>query len=157
LYLLIVGLVLARLLLRPVEASRLIPAYWVFMGAGMITVLAAARLRSLPHVLVSRSFLADTSMVLWLFCTWLIPLILALGVWRHLLRRVSLAYETGLWSLVFPVAMYGLASHETGRAIGIRWMTVLGASESWVAAAVWAVVFVAMLGSLAQGTGAAHR
>ncbi|MFC7512225.1 hypothetical protein ACFQV4_25930 [Streptomyces thermocarboxydus] len=51
----------------------------------------------------------------WSFCTWLIPLLLALGVWRHVLHRVPLHYETSLWSMVFPVGMYGVASRELER------------------------------------------
>ena len=61
-----------------------------------------------------RGVVAGLSVVLWAFGTWLIPLLLALGAWRHLLRRVPLAYEPGLWSIVFPVGMYGVASRELG-------------------------------------------
>ncbi|MFJ9591104.1 hypothetical protein [Streptomyces acidicola] len=39
---------------------------------------------------------------LWENC---LPLLLALGVWRHVLRRVPLRYELGWWNLVFPVGM----------------------------------------------------
>ncbi|MFF3911057.1 hypothetical protein ACFYZJ_35070 [Streptomyces sp. NPDC001848] len=45
-----------------------------------------------------------------------IPLLLALGVWRHALRRIPLRYELGWWNLVFPVGMYAVTTHELGRA-----------------------------------------
>ncbi|WP_063753661.1 tellurite resistance/C4-dicarboxylate transporter family protein [Kutzneria sp. 744] len=116
LYLLLAALGLARLLTQPVRSAELIPPYWVFMGAAAITVLAGARLLGLPDVarLLPHDVIAGVSMVLWSFCTWLIPLLLALGVWRHLVRRVSLRYESGLWSMVFPHGMYGVASDQLG-------------------------------------------
>lgn len=145
LYLLLAGLGLARLLVRPVAARELDAPYWVFMGAAAITVVAGAELLTRPHTLLSHTLFADASLVLWSFCTWLIPLLVALGVWRHLVRRVPLRYETALWSMVFPLGMYGVASVELGRADGIGWLTALGRGGTWVALAVWIVVFAAML------------
>ncbi len=84
-------------------------------------------------------------MVLWAFCSWLIPLLMALGVWRHVVRRVPLRYDSGLWSGVFPVGMYGVASARLGRATSTHWLVALGGGEAWVALAVWLVVFVAMV------------
>ncbi|MEW2492363.1 tellurite resistance/C4-dicarboxylate transporter family protein [Streptomyces nodosus] len=146
-YLLVAALALARLLLEPVEPAELIPPYWVFMGAAAISVLAGARLLRLPpaDAPLPGTFVLGVSAVAWSFCTWLIPLLLALGVWRHVLRRVSLRYETSLWSMVFPVGMYGVASRELGEAAGWGWMTATGVGGAWVALAVWAAVFAGML------------
>ncbi len=152
-YLLVAALGLARLLVWPVAPAELIPAYWVFMGAAAIGVLAAARLLELPAAdrLLPSGLVAGTALVLWSFCTWLIPLLLALGVWRHVVRRVPLRYQTGLWSMVFPLAMYGVAGRELGRVTGTGWLEALGGVESWVACGVWAAVFA---GLLAAGAGA---
>lgn len=148
LYVLIAALVLARLLLRPVEPAELIPAYWIFMGAAAITVLAGMRLLRLSPRLLPAPLLAGASTVLWSFATWWIPLLLALGVWRHLVRRVRLGYSAGLWSLVFPVGMYGVAGHELGRATQVGWLATLGGVVSWTAVAVWAAVFVGMIAAV---------
>ncbi|PKV99875.1 tellurite resistance protein TehA-like permease [Amycolatopsis echigonensis] len=145
LYLLLAGIELARLLVRPVPARELVPSYWVFMGAAAITIVAGARLLPLPDALFSRGLFADVSLVLWSFCSWLIPLLVALGVWRHLVRRVPLRYDSALWSVVFPVGMYGVASAQLGHATGIRWLAVFGGGEAWVALAVWIIVFAGML------------
>ena len=50
--------------------------------------------------------------------------------WRHLLRLVPLAHEPGLWSIVFPVGMYGVASRELGAALGVCWLVTLGRGEA---------------------------
>ena len=91
--------------------------------------------------------IAGICVILWAFGTWLIPFLLAAGVWRHLIRKVKLSYEPGLWSIVFPVGMYGVASRELGKALHVSWLATFGGDEGWLAFAVWAVVFVAMLGS----------
>ncbi|WP_346074243.1 tellurite resistance/C4-dicarboxylate transporter family protein [Saccharopolyspora thermophila] len=147
LYLLLAGLGLARLLVRPVDASELVPPYWIFMGAAAITVLAGTRLVTLPDAtqLLSRDLFTGTSVVLWSFCSWLIPLLVALGVWRHIGRREPLRYDTALWSIVFPVGMYGVASDQLGRVTGAPWLVALGGRDVWVALAVWIIVFAAML------------
>jgi hypothetical protein len=32
-------------------------------------------------------------------------MLIELAVWRHLIRRVPLPYDPGLWSMVFPLGM----------------------------------------------------
>ncbi|MDX2645673.1 tellurite resistance/C4-dicarboxylate transporter family protein [Streptomyces sp. PA03-1a] len=146
-YLLTAAIVLARLLARPVRPEGLMTSVWIFMGAAAIAVLAAVRLMALPagSTMLSRPLLVGSSVVLWSFSSWLIPLLLALGVWRHALRRIPLHYDLGWWNLVFPVGMYAVTTHEMGRATGTSWMASMGRWEVWIAAAFWAVVFAAMV------------
>ncbi|MGW0680645.1 SLAC1 family transporter [Streptomyces sp. NPDC002767] len=145
-YLLTAAIVLARLLARPVAPGNLMTSSWICMGAAAISVLAGTRLLALPagSMLLSRSVVAGSSVVLWSFASWLIPLLLALGVWRHVLRKVPFRYELGWWNLVFPIGMYAVTTHELGRATGTSWMTTLGRWEIWVAGVVWVLVIAAM-------------
>ncbi|MQY39853.1 hypothetical protein SRB17_78810 [Streptomyces sp. RB17] len=146
-YLLTATLVLLRLLARPVQPEGLMTSVWIFMGAAAIAVLAGVRLIALPpgSTMLSRPLIIGSSVVLWAFSSWLIPLLLALGVWRHALRRIPLRYELGWWNLVFPVGMYAVTTHELGRATATSWMTSVGRWEVWIAAVFWAVVFAAMV------------
>ena len=150
LYVVVTILVVIRLLQYPIQSAELTPAYWVFMGATAISVLAGAQILLLPSdplVTAARPVIAGICVILWAFGTWLIPFLLIVGVWRHLIRRVKLSYEPGFWSIVFPVGMYGVASRELGKALHVSWLVTLGSDEAWLALAVWAVVFLAMLGS----------
>jgi tellurite resistance protein TehA-like permease len=149
LYLLTAGLMTAALLTVPARPAELSPAYWVFMGATAISVLAGAQLLRLPGPLQAavHPAAAGLSVVLWAFGTWLIPLLILLGVWRHLVHRVPLSYEPGRWSMVFPVAMYGVGSRDLGTALKVPWLVTLGRDEAWAALAIW-VVFLAMVAAL---------
>ena len=153
LYLITATLALAGLLHFPPQPAALTPAYWVFMGAAAISVLAGAKLLRLPAsplLAAMHPVVAGLSVILWAFGTWLIPLLIGLGVWRHLIRRVPLRYEPGLWSMVFPLGMYCVASETLGTALHVPWLVSVGHDGTWVAFAVWAIVFAAMLAAFAD-------
>ncbi|MBX8692259.1 tellurite resistance protein permease, partial [Mycobacterium sp. 20091114027_K0903767] len=44
-----------------------------------------------------------------------------------------------------PLGMYGVGGHYLGQADQLPIVEYIGYTESWIALAVWAVVFVAML------------
>lgn len=142
------GAVAARLLLYRVRPADLTPPYWVAMGATAITVLAGARIvlmADAPMVDVTRGLVAGMSAVFWAFGSWLIPALVAAGWWRHVVHRVPLRYEAALWSIVFPLGMYGVAGHFLGQADHLPIVAAIGRGETWVALAAWVLTFVAML------------
>ncbi len=153
LYLMVATLVLTRLLLLEVRPQDLTPPYWVTMGATAITVLAAAQILAMPPapaVTATRSVVAGLGVVLWAFGTWLIPLLVAFGIWRHVLNRVQLEYLPQLWSIVFPLGMYAVASMELGMAAELPIVESIGRAWTWVAVAAWSAVFLGMCHSLAR-------
>lgn len=154
LYLLTAAVVTVSLLQYPRRPEDITPPYWIFTGATAISVLAGAQILRLPpdpFIAGVRGAVSGVSVVLWAFGTWLIPLLLAAGVWRHLLRGVPLRYEPALWSIVFPLGMDAVASRELGRAVRVGWLVTWGGVEAWVAFAVWLAVCLALLSALASG------
>ena len=136
-----------RLMLYPFGPEELTPPYWVSMGALAITVLAGARIVEMadaPMVHATRDLIAGMAVVVWAFATWLIPVLVAAGWWRHFVRRVPLRYEATLWSMIFPLGMYAVAGIYLGEADDLPVVGAIGRVELWVALAAWAVVFTAM-------------
>ena len=149
----------ARMLLYPFGPEELTPPYWVAMGATAITVVAGARIAQMgdaPMVDATRGLIAGASVVFWAFGSWLIPPLVAAGVWRHVIHRVPLRYEPTLWSIVFPLGMYSVAGSHLGQADQLPIVRHIGDAESWIALAAWAATFAAMVGHLA-GAGSARR
>ncbi|GAA1859200.1 tellurite resistance/C4-dicarboxylate transporter family protein [Actinomadura bangladeshensis] len=145
--------VAARLLIYPLRPVDLTPPYWVAMGATAITVVAGARIVEMadaPMVNATRGLIAGTSVVFWAFGSWLILPLVAAGWWRHVKHRVPLRYEATLWSVVFPLGMYGVAGQYLGVADRLPLVEGIGRYETYVALAVWALTFVAMLVHLAR-------
>ncbi|MDL9936678.1 tellurite resistance/C4-dicarboxylate transporter family protein [Gordonia sp. ABSL1-1] len=148
LQLVIVGaLVAARLLTVPLRRTDEVAPYWVFMGSSAISVLAGAEVLGLgdQQRLLDPDVVGSVCMAMWSFATWLLPLLVALMIW-HAADADNRRFRTPLWSMVFPIGMYGEASRQLGHIRGTRWLETVGMWESWAAFAVWMLVFVGMLG-----------
>lgn len=153
LYVACAGLVLLRLVQYPVAPEDIEPPYWVSMGAVAITVVAGARIVEMedaPMIDVTRELIAGLSVIFWAFATWLIPLLVAAGFWRHIVRRVPLRYQPTLWSFVFPMGMYAAASLYLGRADRLPVVEAIGAAWFWLALVVWIMTAALMIVDVAQ-------
>ncbi|MGH9043298.1 MAG: tellurite resistance/C4-dicarboxylate transporter family protein [Acidimicrobiales bacterium] len=163
LYLILIVIIFMRLLLVEVTPAEMGPAYWIAMGATAIGVRAAAGIvdlheRAAVHLQGElRPFVIGLSVVLWAFGTWWIPLLVAFGVWRYLVRRYPWSYEPRLWSVVFPLGMYAVASMTLGRAGGFGFMVSIARVWVFVAVVAWALVMAAALRSLATALWSRRR
>jgi tellurite resistance protein TehA-like permease len=145
-----VGLRAALFDLRPEDLD---PSYWVSMGGASICVLACSAVLDMPSTPIlrdMRGLVAGVAVLLWAFATWLIPALVAAGWWRHVTHRVRLEYDALLWSMVFPLGMYAVASMQLGRADHVHLLRRIGSVELWVALAAFVGVFAAMLVHLAR-------
>jgi tellurite resistance protein TehA-like permease len=133
----------------PMTPQALGPPYWILMGATAITVLAGAKILGLPATLpavgATAGFVEGFSYALWAFGTWWIPLLVILGFWRHVRQRWPLTYEPPLWSVVFPLGMYSVATLSFGQVAGISFMAPVARVMIWVAVAAWVLVAAAFL------------
>jgi tellurite resistance protein TehA-like permease len=160
LYLTVAALILLRWLTIPIAPATLGPPYWILMGATAITVLAGARAFSLPKtvpvIAATASFTEGFSFAMWAFGTWWIPLLVILGLWRHVRRQWPLTYEPALWSIVFPLGMYSVATLSFGKSSGLAFMDPIARVMLWVAVAAWVLVAGAFLTRLARHLGRAR-
>ncbi|HLI38709.1 MAG TPA: tellurite resistance/C4-dicarboxylate transporter family protein [Streptosporangiaceae bacterium] len=162
LYVILIVIIFLRLMLIEVTPAEMGPAYWIAMGATAISVRAAAGILALrtpgsaPLLAGLRPFLVGLSVVLWAFGSWWIPLLVLFGYWRHVRRRYPLAYEPRLWSMVFPVGMYAVASATLGKTPGLAFMLTIARGWVWAGVAAWASVLALMATAGAQAA-RAHR
>lgn len=154
LYLMVVTLILLRWLTIPMTPATLGPPYWILMGATAISVLAGARILGLPAdipvVRATAGFTEGFTFALWAFGTWWIPLLVILGLWRHVRRHWPLTYEPTLWSVVFPLGMYSVATLTFGRVAHLAFMEPLARFMLWFAVAAWVLVAAAFLSQFAR-------
>ena len=133
------------LTLKPQDVG---PLLWVVMGAAAISVNAGTSLITsdpqLPFLAAQRPFIDGVTMLMWAWATWWIPLLVLFGVWKHGVNRLPLAYEPVMWSFVFPLGMYAVASGRLGLAADFRPLQWISAAMIWVALAVWSAVMLAM-------------
>jgi tellurite resistance protein TehA-like permease len=149
LYLTVVGLIMLRWLSVPMTPATLGPPYWILMGATAISVLAGAHVielpKTIPVIAATAGFTEGFSFALWAFGTWWVPLLLILGLWRHVRRQWPLSYEPGLWSIVFPLGMYSVATLTYGEAARLAFMHPIARVMIWVSVGAWVLVAAAFL------------
>ncbi|MDA8391628.1 MAG: tellurite resistance/C4-dicarboxylate transporter family protein [Actinomycetota bacterium] len=153
LYLVLIVIIFLRLFLVELTPEEMGPPYWIAMGATAISVKAAAGILAIRSG-VDTSLLAGVrpavvgaSVMLWAFGTWWIPMLVLFGVWRHLLRHFPLRYEPRLWSVVFPLGMYTVASAGLGAVPGLGFMGSIAGAWLWVGVAAWVGAAVLMVGA----------
>ncbi len=88
LYIWIISLIFYRYTFLPLDPRQLAPPYWINMGAMAISTLAGTLLVSnapqSPLLKTLSPFLLGLTLLFWATATWWIPLLVALGIWRHL-------------------------------------------------------------------------
>jgi len=130
-----------RLSYMRVEPRDLTPILWVVMGAAAISANAGSTLvqneLGPDFIHTMRPFVDGASFTLWAWGTWWIPLLVMFGVWKHGVRRIPLSYTPMLWSIVFPLGMYAVATDHLSLADNYPPLRVLSHSMAWVALGAW--------------------
>jgi len=160
LYLMLITLIFYRFTFVKLTTVTLTPPYWINMGAVAITTLAGARLIIAAPAwdLLSgmAPFLKGFTLFFWAAGTWWIPLLVILGVWRHLGKHFPLVYDPLYWGMVFPLGMYTVCTLQLSKAISFEPLMFIPRYFVFVALAAWLAVFIGLIHSLlTRGTTAA--
>jgi len=153
LYLIVMTMVFLRWTFHPLDPAEADPPAWIAAGAVAITVLAGSNLLLAANQGTSRlarvaPFIEGFVVTAWATATFWFPLMIAIGVWRHVVRRVPLRYHPSYWAMVFPLGMYGVATYRMGDAIELDALDWLPKAELAVALTAWAVTFAGLVWSL---------
>lgn len=122
------------------------PPYWINMGAMAISALAGAQLivvaQTAPFLRTLLPFLKGFTLLYWATATWWIPMLISLGVWRYVYRKVPLTYDPLYWGAVFPLAMYTTATFRMATSLDLPFLKVI--SQLFVGAALtaWWLTFL---------------
>lgn len=142
LYFPVILLVLYRLIFSN-ASDNLNPNFWISMGAAAISSLVAIALAEM----LAKTGLGLGQMVVPIFkivslaflsvATGWIPYLLILGYHRHFIKGCRFEYETGYWSMVFPLGMYAVACIKVGESMGIESLSRIAFVPFLFGAIVW--------------------
>ena len=155
LYLWIIGLIFYRYAFFTMSPSDLAPPYWINMGAAAISTLAGAALvAAAPHSPVITQllpFVRGLTVMWWATATWWIPMLVILGIWRHVVRRFPLRYDPLYWGAVFPLGMYTVCTARLAAAVDAAYLRSISEVAVFVALGAWAVTASGMALNLVRG------
>lgn len=149
LYAMFVTLFSYRIFFFKLTPDDLSPLLWVVMGAAAISANAGTSLllnnAHLPYLASMRPFVDGVTLIVWAWGTWWIPLLVFFGVWKHAVCRIPLSYSPALWSLVFPLGMYSVATFRLSLATQFPFLGTLGREFVWIAIPAWLTTALAMV------------
>lgn len=123
------------------------PPTWIATGAVAITVLAGSNLLLAHDPLVDRMGPAIGLLVVlaWATATFWFPLMIAIGVWRHVVNRLPLTYHPSYWALVFPLGMYAVSTFRMRLAFGLDVLAWLPPAALAIALLAWLATFCGLV------------
>jgi tellurite resistance protein TehA-like permease len=151
LYLWIITLIFFRYTFVHVAPEDLTPPYWINMGAMAISALVGATL--IEPTALSRDiadivpFVRGFTLFYWAIATLWIPMLLVLGIWRHLIGGVPLAYDPLQWGSVFPLGMYSVSTYHLAKLMAAPFLLPLSQLFMVIAVLAWAATFAGLVDS----------
>ncbi len=158
LYMIVMTMVFLRWTFQSLEPTEADPPAWIAAGAVAITVLAGSNLLAArtisPRVDRLAPLIEGLVTLAWATATFWFPLMVAIGVWRHIVRKVPLRYHPSYWALVFPLGMYGVATFKMRAVVQLDALEWAPKITFAVALSAWTAAFA---GLLVQGAHALRR
>jgi tellurite resistance protein TehA-like permease len=156
-YLYIMSLIIYRISFFSLNAFELGAPYWINMGATAITTLAGSMLilhtQKIPFIIEILPFLKGFTLFFWAAGTWWIPLLIILGIWRHVIKKVPVpispeGYDPSYWGMVFPLGMYTVCTFRLSEALEIPFLKVIPEIFIFIAVSTWIAVMIGFLRNL---------
>jgi tellurite resistance protein TehA-like permease len=147
-YIIVITLIVYRMSFFSMKAEEFAPPYWINMGAVAISTLAGSTLilnvRNFDFLTSILPFLKGFTLFYWAIGTWWIPLIVILGIWRHVFKQFPLRYHPQYWGMIFPMGMYTVCTFKLSQALDLSFLMVIPSFFVYIALVAWGITAAGM-------------
>lgn len=155
LYIWMISLIFYRYTFFEFLPGDLSPPYWINMGAMAISTLAGSLLiinsPDAPFLRSLLPFLKGFTVFYWATGTWWIPMLLVLGVWRHVYKRFPFRYDPLYWGAVFPLGMYTACTFRMAQAMELNFLFFVPRYFIYIALVAWSAAFAGLIYTVIRG------
>lgn len=155
LYIIIITLIFYRLTFFELRAEEFAPPYWINMGAVAIITLSGSilvlNIKQWDFLNSLSPFLKGFTLMFWATGTWWIPIIVILGVWRHIYKLIPLSYHPQYWGMVFPLGMYSVCTYRLAQAMQIQFLFRIPSVFVYIALVAWMLAMAGLLFGIGKG------
>jgi tellurite resistance protein TehA-like permease len=148
LYLIVMTMVFLRWTFQELSPTEADPPAWIAAGAVAITVLAGSNLllarAESPRIERVAPFVEGLAVMSWATATFWFPVMITIGVWRHVVHRMPLRYHPSYWAMVFPLGMYSVATFRLRAVTELDALGWLPKAAFIVALAAWVLAFAGL-------------
>lgn len=149
LYIWMISLIFYRYTFLRFSPADLMPPYWINMGAVAISTLAGTALVAVsgdsPFMESIRPFVKGFTILYWATATWWIPMLIVLGIWRHVVRKVAFTYDPLYWGMVFPLGMYSVCTFRLVETFELPFLAWISRSFVILAIIAWLFTFFGLV------------
>lgn len=149
LYGILITLLFHRFIHSAIRPADVTPPLWLVMGAAAISANGGAVLivhsTATPFLRTLAPFLAGGMLAGWAWATWWIPLLVLLEAWKHGRHRLAIGYTPMLWTIVFPLGMYAVATLRLADVAEVQGLQSWSLVMTWIAFAAWCATAAGML------------
>ena len=147
-YIIVITLIVYRMSFFKMKAEEFAPPYWINMGAVAISTLAGSTLILNAHKVDFLTsilpFLKGFTLFYWAIGTWWIPLIVILGLWRHIFKHFPFKYHPQYWGMIFPLGMYTVCTVKLSQALELSFLMAIPSVFVYIALIAWSICAIGM-------------
>ena len=84
-------------------------------------------------------------MLYWATATWWIPMLVILGFWRHVYKKLALTYTPLYWGAVFPLGMYADSTRSLFDVLNVFALAWIQRIFVYVGLVAWLATFLGLV------------